>query len=114
MVKKINGNIEAWENRELGASEAHVRKASPETEAAIEDALGLKAISIRLPRSTIDTYKALAQMHGVGYQPLMRDAICRWAEGELKEMVIGAAEVQRQQTQQPSGVEKDPPTKRAA
>lgn len=99
MVKKVHipGTIEAWESRALGASEAHVRRAPPEVQEAIEDALGLKAISIRLPKSTIDAYKALAKMHGVGYQPLMRDAICRWAEGELKQMVIGAAEVQRQE-----------------
>jgi predicted DNA binding CopG/RHH family protein len=123
MVKKANipGSIEAWEDRTLGASKAHVRKASAETQAAVEDALGMQAISIRLPRSTIDTYKALAAMHGVGYQPLMRDAICRWAEGELKQMVIGAAEVKRQESHQPTPPkapattgEHTPPMKRAA
>ncbi|MES2099042.1 MAG: hypothetical protein V4569_04425 [Pseudomonadota bacterium] len=112
MVKKANipGSIEAWEDRALGASKAHVRRASAETEAAVEEALGMQAISIRLPRSTIETYKALAAMHGVGYQPLMRDAICRWAEGELKQMVIGAAEVKRQESQVPtSPAPKAPP-----
>lgn len=110
--RMIPGTIEAWEGRALGASEAHVRKASAEIESAIEDALGLKAISIRLPKSTIDAYKALAKMHGVGYQPLMRDAICRWAEGELKQMVIGAAEVQRQEG--PPVSPGTPPLKHAA
>lgn len=101
MVKKasIPSTTEAWEERTLGASAAHVKRASQETQDEIDNALGLQAISIRLPKSTIDAYKALAKMHGVGYQPLMRDAICRWAEGELKQMAIGAAEVKRQQAQ---------------
>lgn len=97
----IASSTDAWEDRTLGASRAHARPAPAETEAAIEQALGLQAISIRLPRSVIETYKALAQMHGVGYQPLMRDAICRWAESELKQMVIGAAEVKRQESHIP-------------
>ena len=121
MVKKANiaGSIEAWEDRTLGASKANVRRASAETQAAVEEALGLQAISIRLPRSVIETYKALAAMHGVGYQPLMRDAICRWAESELKQMVIGAAEVKRQESHVPASSAArhepgTPPMKRAA
>jgi hypothetical protein len=31
----------------------------------------------------------------VGYQPLMRDAICRWADSELKMLLAGAVESQR-------------------
>lgn len=115
MVKKMSipGTTDAWEERSLGASAAHVKRASQDTQDAIDNALGLQAISIRLPKSTIDAYKALAKMHGVGYQPLMRDAICRWAEGELKQMAIGAAEIQRQQKH---GLpDADPPTiKKAA
>ena len=103
MSKKasIVSTTAAWDDRTLGASLAHARRADANTEAAIDHALGLQAISIRLPRSVIETYKALAEMHGVGYQPLMRDAICRWAESELKQMVIGAAEVKRQESQAP-------------
>ena len=98
--KRIQGTVEAWENGELGNSEAHVRKASRELEQSIDEALGLQAISIRLPKSTIDTYKALAKLHGVGYQPLMRDAVCRWAESELKLMLIASAENKRQEEAQ--------------
>lgn len=95
MVKKgIPGTTDAWEERKLGADAAHVKAAPQELQDAVDSALGLQAISIRLPKSTIDTYKALAKMHGVGYQPLMRDAICRWAEAELKQMLIGAAQAE--------------------
>ena len=97
MSKKSNipGTVEAWESGELGKSDAHVRKTSLETEQQIDEALGLQAISIRLPKATIEVYKNLAKMHGVGYQPLMRDAICRWADSELKMLLAGAVESQR-------------------
>lgn len=93
----IPGTAEAWESGALGKSEAHVKRATEIMEQQIEDALGMQAISIRMPRSTIETYKLLAKMHGVGYQPLMRDAMCRWAEGEMKQLLIGAVENQRQE-----------------
>ena len=88
-----------------------MKRAAQDIQDAVDEVIGMQAISIRLPRSTIATYKALAKMHGVGYQPLMRDAICRWAESELKQMVIGAAEVQRQQKK---GTVKTDPQNRAA
>lgn len=97
MSKKssIAGTAEAWESGTLGKSDEHVRKTSKEVEAQIDEAMGLQAISIRLPKATIETYKNLAEMHGVGYQPLMRDAICRWADTELKMLLAGAIQSQR-------------------
>lgn len=121
MSKKssIPGTAEAWEDGTLGKSDAHVRKTSQEMAAQIDEALGLQAISIRLPKATIEVYKNLAKMHGVGYQPLMRDAICRWAETELKMLLAGAVESQR--TRVKKKVAKDhaeghdePPMKKAA
>lgn len=93
---QIPGTIESWESGALGLDEAHQKRVSPTTEAEIDSALGLQAISIRLPRGVIETYKLLAKFHDVGYQPLMRDAICRWAEGEMKQVLIGAVESRRQ------------------
>ncbi|MDP2064617.1 MAG: hypothetical protein Q8K38_01425 [Burkholderiaceae bacterium] len=97
MSKKsgIPGTVDAWENGALGMSEAHVKQAPADMEQQIDDALGLQAISIRLPKATIQVYKNLAELHGVGYQPLMRDAIVRWADSELKQLLSGAVESQR-------------------
>lgn len=124
MTKKasIEGTAEAWETGALGRSDAHARKTSQEIAQQIDDALGLQAISIRLPKSTIEAYKNLAKLHGVGYQPLMRDAICRWADAELKMMLIGAVEAQAvkmapRKAVAEKAVEHDeapPPMKRAA
>ncbi|SEL13276.1 hypothetical protein SAMN05216359_105316 [Roseateles sp. YR242] len=118
----IRGTTEAWESGQLGASKAHAKRAPAELEAQIDEALGLQAISIRIPRSTIKAYKDIAEIYGVGYQPLMRDAICRWVEGEMKQLLAGAAETHRQEKEPPatdeaaSGLSDAPqlPHKRAA
>ncbi len=122
MSKKssIPSTAEAWESGALGKSDAHVRKTSQEMTAQIDEALGLQAISIRLPKATIEVYKNLAKMHGVGYQPLMRDAICRWADTELKMLLAGAVESQRTRVKKKSPKDHvevahdEPPMKKAA
>ena len=88
---KIKNTAKAWESGALGQSDAHVCVATADVERQVDEALGLQAISIRLPKATIEVYKNLAKMHGVGYQPLMRNAICRWADSELKTLLAGAA-----------------------
>jgi hypothetical protein len=121
MNKKSNiaETAQAWESGELGRSDAHVRVASSDIERQIDEALGLQAISIRLPKATIEVYKNLAKMHGVGYQPLMRDAICRWADGELKMLLTGAVESQRNRAGKTGkthaqATHDEPPMKKAA
>ena len=69
---------EAWESAALGRDAAHVKRAGPEIAGQIDDALGLQMISIRLPKEVIADFKMIAQLHGVGYQPLMRDALIRF------------------------------------
>lgn len=82
--EKIEGTIENWESGKLGADEQYVRKVSPERQKEIDDVLGLQAISIRLPKDLIEQFKLIAKINGVGYQPLMRDALKRFAESEIK------------------------------
>lgn len=90
MSKKttIEGTIENWESGQLGLDKNHAKPADPDMQAKVDAALGLQAISIRLPSDLIDTFKRLAAYHGVGYQPLMRDALRRFAESEMKQIVI--------------------------
>ncbi|HQZ03903.1 MAG TPA: hypothetical protein PKW99_14755 [Thauera sp.] len=73
----------AWESGKLGRDEAHVRVADPTEEAALDDALGLQLISIRLQGALIKDMKLIADYHGIGYQPLMRDVLNRFARAEL-------------------------------
>lgn len=68
---------DAWDNRELGASEKHVRKVSPSREKMLDQRLGLQTISIRLQRNLIDDLKRLAKEDGIGYQPYVRQVLMR-------------------------------------
>ncbi len=87
---KIEGSVEAWENRQLGADERFVA-VSDIDEALVDKAAGMKLISIRLPETLIDDFKALAKVHGLGYQPLMRQILERFAESEKRRLLNKAA-----------------------
>lgn len=74
--------------RSSGArDERYVAVADRSHEAALNEALGLQAISIRLPRQLIEHYKLIAHFHGVGYQPLMRDVLARFVPDALKDIL---------------------------
>lgn len=83
----------AWDEGELGRDEKFVARADASHEAALDEALELQSISIRLPKQLIRHYKMIATYHGVGYQPLMRDVMARFVPGALKEIL--EAEEQR-------------------
>lgn len=86
-TSKIESTAEAWESRALGASAEHVAVADIAHDMALDEALGLQSISIRLPKQLIDQYKLIAHFHGVGYQPLMRDILARFVPGALQEIM---------------------------
>jgi predicted DNA binding CopG/RHH family protein len=86
-AKKILGTEEAWENGELGNNLESARVAPPELKKSVEDALAMQMISIRLPKSVIDDFKLIAEFEGIGYQPLMREALMRFAECEAKRIM---------------------------
>jgi predicted DNA binding CopG/RHH family protein len=83
-TEKINDTTEAWESGQLGNDEQYVRRAPEDADKELDDALGLQAISIRLPKELIDQFKLIAKIHGMGYQPLMREALKRFASAEVK------------------------------
>ena len=72
-------DTDQWEARELGASEAYVK---PSTLDGVDEAPGLKAISIRLQTSMIDDLKAIAARDGI--QPLIKRVLERFIEEEQK------------------------------
>lgn len=53
----------------------------------IDNALGLQLISIRLQRSLLTNLKMIAKHHGIGYQPLIRDLLNRFATAESKRII---------------------------
>ena len=86
MKAKIVDHDDAWESREVGADEQHVEVA-PDISKELDAALDLHPISIRLQKPLVENLKALAHLHGLGYQPLIRQILTRWVDSELKQMV---------------------------
>ncbi len=84
---KISGTEEAWEDGTLGESLEHAQVASEEIHKAVESTLAMQMISIRLPKSVIEDFKNLALLEGIGYQPLMREALIRFATSESKRVM---------------------------
>lgn len=96
MTTKKTGKTEttqecAWENGELGNSAEHAVRASKQHSLAVDDSLGLQMISIRLPKKLIEDLKLLADLEGLGYQPLIRRQLLRYTEGEFRNMAHGYA-----------------------
>ena len=82
---------DAWESGQLGNDEKYVEPLSADELAAdavlIQESLGLQPISIRLERSLIETFKVIASIEGLGYQTLMRQALKRFANCEMKRIL---------------------------
>ena len=71
----------------LGQEEQYVKKASSAYEESLDGALGLQMISIRLQKSLIDDLKVIANANGIGYQPLIRDVLSRFARSEIQNIM---------------------------
>ncbi|MET0072170.1 MAG: hypothetical protein ABW096_19200 [Candidatus Thiodiazotropha sp.] len=83
--KKIPGTVEAWESGELGRDEKYVEVYQPK-DSAIDDALELQMISIRLQKGLIEDLKMIAQVNGLNYQPLIRQILQRFVDSEFKKL----------------------------
>lgn len=96
---KINGDLDvAWDEGNLGRDESCVRRSNPDRERDIENAAQLQMISVRLPKDLIYQLKAIAEIRGVGYQPLMRDMLAKFARSEL--LLIAKERIEKEQEEQ--------------
>ena len=82
--KHIPASDEAWESGELGNDSKFAKIFEGDIQPQVDEAIAMQPISIRLPKSLIEAFKLLGQKHGLGYQPLMRRALARFAEAEMK------------------------------
>ena len=94
---KIPGTEEAWESGQLGEDEKYAKAVDGNLTCQIDESLELQMISIRLEKGLIESFKMLGAFHGIGYQPLMRDALKRFADAEMKAIVSGMVESQKKQ-----------------
>lgn len=98
----------------VGMSEAHAAVAPAELSVGLDDALGLQPISIRLQRDLLDNLKALAQLNGIGYQPLIRQVLTRWVDCEMKQILRERLAKRREAPDTVEASEEPPPMKKAA
>lgn len=82
-----------WETGELGRDEKFVECAPEELKREINEALELQMISMRLQKDLVSALKVIADYRGIGYQPLMRDVLSRFARLEIIQI---AKELQEQ------------------
>ena len=85
--KKVPASDEAWESGELGNDPKTAKIFEGDIQGQVDEAIAMQPISIRLPKSLIETFKLLGQEHGLGYQPLMRRVLTRFAEAEMKRVL---------------------------
>jgi hypothetical protein len=104
---KIQGTEEAWESGALGADEAHIGLA-PDDEHLIDEAMELHPISIRLQKGLLENLKAIAQLNGIGYQPLVRQVLTRFVDCELKDMLASRLAEQEVARAIKTGAQKTP------
>ncbi|WP_333609261.1 hypothetical protein [Arsukibacterium sp.] len=75
-----------WDDGTYGTSEEHVRKAElpDEMMAQFDKATSMTLISIRLQDDLINDLKEVATLHGIGYQPMIRQLLKRFVVAEKK------------------------------
>jgi predicted DNA binding CopG/RHH family protein len=88
-------NPTPWEDFDAHLTEESVSVVPHEEEAAIEDALELQMISIRLQKSLISNLKLIADFHKIGYQPLIRDLLNRFVRSEIPIIINTVIEQKR-------------------
>ncbi|MDP3122745.1 BrnA antitoxin family protein [Polynucleobacter sp.] len=93
-VTDIANTPTPWESGKLGRDKQYAVAASKELGDQIDDALGLQMISIRLDKEVIDTFKLLGEKYQIGYQSLMREALRRFVDDELKTLALEVFEKQ--------------------
>ena len=76
-----------WEGLDNDLTEELVSAVPQEEVRAIDESLGMQLISIRLPRDLVNVLKEIAQFHGIGYQPMVRDLLHRFAVSEIRELL---------------------------
>ena len=81
---KIEGTADAWETGALGCDEEFAKLDTKLTNSDIDSAIGLKPISIRLKESLILNLKIIAKIEGLGYQPMIKQLLERFVDGEIK------------------------------
>lgn len=80
--------VDPWETGQLGLEKSHAVAAPESIEAEVDNALAMQLISIRLPKDLIEDLKLIAKKEGLGYQPLIRRLLVRFAAAEMRNIAL--------------------------
>ena len=99
-MTKIKGvpevpETDPWETRELGSDENFVERAPADLKKEVDSALGMQMVSMRLQSQLVEALKVIADYRGIGYQPLIRDVLGRFAKSEIIQIAKELQEYQR-------------------
>jgi hypothetical protein len=94
-LKAVPEQKDPWDTGELGRDERYAECATPELKQEIESALEMQMISVRLQKALIAELKLIADYRGIGYQPLMRDVLARFARAEIMQIATELREQQK-------------------
>lgn len=90
---KVESTQEAWETGKLGRDEAYVAVCDDsEIQNEIDEALELQMISIRMQKGLLEDLKMIADIHGMGYQPMMKQILKRFVDAEKRKLLKEAAQ----------------------
>src|SRR5580658_1651925 len=84
-----------WDTGELGRDARYVERAPAELKKEVDEALALQMISLRLQKELIGELKLIADYRGIGYQPLIRDVLCRFARAEIRQINVELQEKEK-------------------
>lgn len=82
---RIPSTDEAWDDETLGNDPGAMKVADSAIEAAVDEASGTQLVSIRMQKSMVEAFKAIAASNkGIGYQTLMKQILQRFIDGEMR------------------------------
>jgi len=83
LLSRIEESADDWgPTGKFGNDPGHVVYATESKN--VDEVLGLHPISIRLPKELVRDLKAIAQLNGMGYQPLIRAVCQRFVDAEKR------------------------------
>ena len=99
LLSQIEASADDWGPAgKYGNAEEFVRPGKEDDK--LSERLGLEPISIRFPKGLVHDLKAIAQLNGMRYQPLIREVCKRFVEAEKKALRAHAARRRREELEE--------------
>ena len=99
LLSQIEASADDWGPKGKYGNDEKFVKAGSEDE-KLGDRLELEPISIRFPKDLVRDLKALAQVNGLRYQPLIREVCKRFVESEKKALRADMARRRREELEE--------------